>query len=202
MEVRLVKPSEGSLRSEIFALRAAAYRKFIDDHVRHFSDAFDWQHTTWLFAVMEGKRVIGSMRVSVPPLPCGIHCNEVSLLAGNVVEVSRLCIEPSIVNPVRRFHIFGQLMREAIVTCRALNADFAVLCAARPSLENFYRKVCGFSVFAISEPPPPVTVTVKVMVAPVSVMLGKHAHRYPLIDNITKEEIATRLFHLGKKEAA
>jgi predicted GNAT family N-acyltransferase len=202
MEVRLVTSTEAPLRSEIFALRAAAYRKYIDDHVRHFSDEFDRLATTWHFAALDGKRLLGAMRLSIPPLPCGLHCEEISLLNGNVVEVSRLCVDPGVHHPGIRFQVFAHLMREAVVSCRALNADFAVVCAARASLEAFYRQVCGFKVFAVAEAELPVTVPLKVMVAPVSEMLAKKGARHAIIQDITNEEIATRLFHLGKKEAA
>lgn len=202
MQVRLVTPKEPPLRSEIFALRAKAYRDFIDTSTNHFSDEFDRLPTTWTFAAMDGMRVIGGMRISVPPLPCGLHCEEISILQGNVVEVSRLCIDPTIKNPATRFRVFGKLMRDAIVSCRALNADFAVVCSARSSLEAFYREVCGFEIFAVTTAPPPVTVPLKVMVAPVAQMLAKKGVRHAMIQDITNEEIATRLFHLGKKEAA
>jgi predicted GNAT family N-acyltransferase len=202
MEVRLVTSTEASLRSEIFTLRAAAYRNYIDDSVHHFNDDFDWHETTWHFAALDGKRLLGAMRISVPPLPCGLHCEEISLLNGNVVEVSRLCIDSGVRNPITRFQVFARLMREAVISCRALNADYAVVCAARASLEEFYRQICGFTYFAVAQPPPPVTVPVKVMVAPVSEMLAKKGTRHAIIQDITNEEIATRLFHLGKKEAA
>lgn len=201
MKVQFLKPTDTGLRTEIFTLRAAAYRQFITDDVTEFTDAFDRHSNTWQSAAIDHGRVVGAVRVSLDHLPCADHCREASLLNGNNVEVSRLCIDPDISNPLVRFQIFRALLRDAILSCRALNATFVIACAARPDLVKLYRNI-GLSLAWISHPEPPVTVPVDVMVAPFRDVWAAQNSRAGIASRITPEDIATRFHQLGIKEAA
>lgn len=198
IEVRLLH-SEAE-RERAFELRKAAYHNFMPpDKDYRFSDEYDNRALTWLFGAFDtaDDRLVSTMRVSLCDIPCASYYPEAKTmtLASQVVEVSRLCIDPNIKAPCATWGILREMVRDAIITCRALIAE-NIIVTARPEVSPTYKKLFGFRVLGPDRPYPPSKLPISILFLSLADTLVTHRARDAVIRSITPDDIATRRHQL------
>ena len=163
-------------RDAIYGLRYRAYRhaELIGPAgAEEFSDSYDDLATTKTIGAFYNDACVGSLRLAfgrggakAATMPCQSIFGDVDILAASaaaqLVEFTRMVVDPAITNNSLRSTLYGSLVRGGMLVCRAGRADHAFI-AVMPKMMRFYQFMCGFEFIAGPRPYPGVTEVTNLM---------------------------------------
>lgn len=148
MHIRLLAKNMGDMTPAL-RLRYDRYEEYVvPNFQRVFTELYDFIPTGHVFGAFgnDGK-LIATMRINETPLPCTPYFDNVESIPGKTLEVSRLMTDPSIKMGLRT-KVLAQLVREAVVSAFALDAD-TILTTSKPKTLPFYKRLFGFEEIAV-----------------------------------------------------
>jgi N-acyl-L-homoserine lactone synthetase len=152
-------------KSELYRLR---YRAYCDagwiavNAQGEFADRFDRLASTFSIGAFHNGDCIGSLRLAfggAGPTPHSMPCeeefpDEIRVLTtperNQLIEFSRMAVEPSLTNNSFRTTLYASLVRAAFILSYAAQVDFALI-AVHKRVSPFYQAMCGFKVLGKSE---------------------------------------------------
>jgi N-acyl-L-homoserine lactone synthetase len=169
LQTRLITHDDPATE-DIFRLRYDSYNQagYLPSNTSgKWSDEFDHLASTFHLAVVENDRYRGAIRISFSEtemigdtLPCEPYFPEVAALrrqvAGPIVEIGRMALDPTIQNTSFRATNYGALVRSAILVCMACDVEM-LLAGAHPKWQKFYERILGFAVTGEPKTYPPGT---------------------------------------------
>lgn len=144
-------------KRDVLALRYRAYRakwNIPPEASGVFQDEHDQSTDTMLFSALENGCLVGSIRISfsapgaaIATLPCASHYPVVRHMKAlhrraMFIEVSRLAIDPDIVDPAYRTALYVSLIRACFASADAAEATY-ILVATKPKWVPFYQYLLG-----------------------------------------------------------
>lgn len=166
--VRTVWYAPGDGRRDALALRHRGYVQvglIEPSPFGIYTDSYDDLPTTLIAGLYRRGSCIATLRLSIyapgssaATLPCETIYPEVAGIkarsVGPVVELSRLALDPDIVNTRYRARLYAAVIRSGIAACVALDAKHLVV-ATQTKWRNVYEHLFGFKAIGAAQFYPP-----------------------------------------------